>query len=165
MTVTVVAGVPLDTTTVENVAGVKDALLNCTRVFGSGITEDSITGYSVASGNNAFGSETLLLDTGTTPVVPGKTHFVVKRVGFIAVSSTTPYLIRLIYGTGTVGDAETAKQYTTFGIYPTGSGSNLGAVATEITFPRIAAGTKVWVKCKNATNAATVTLLIGIIEY
>jgi hypothetical protein len=86
------------------------------------------------------------------------------RIGAVGVSVATPYLVRLIWGISDVATAEAAKQYTTFGMYPSGVGANVTGGAIVIPFPRLPAGTKVWAKCKNATNGATVSFLIGIFE-
>jgi hypothetical protein len=162
MATDMVSGVPMDTITAAKVVILEEHIHNKMKVFGSGITRDSLTGYSLTAGTSSgFGTETLLLDTGSTPVDVGETYFDLHRFAPVVISSATPYLIRLIYGTGTVA----AGQYTTFGIYPTGTGSNVAASAVELTFPRLAAGTKVWAKIKNATNSATMTCLIGLHEY
>ena len=133
--------------------------------LGNGAVEDSLTGYQLTSGNNLFGSEVLLLDTGDTPVRAGNTIFAIHRMFITALSSGTPYYIRFIYGTGTVGDAETAKQYTTIPITSCGVGVNTKGSPAGLIFPRLAVGTKVWAKCKNASNLATISGLIGIHEY
>ena len=133
--------------------------------IGNGVSEDSLTGYQLTSGNNDFGSEVLLLDTVNTPIRTGKLFFDLHRLFVTAISSATPYLIRLIYGTGTVGDAETAKQYTTVPVTSAGVGSNLKGAPSDVLFDRVAAGTKVWAKCKNVTNLSTISVLIGLHEY
>ena len=48
---------------------------NVEKWIGNGAVEDSLTGYTLTSGNNAFGTEVLLLDTGDTPIVAGKLYF------------------------------------------------------------------------------------------
>ena len=132
---------------------------------GNGATEDSLTPYTLVSGNNDFGSEVLLLDVGDTPFQAGYVSYDPHMIEVVSVDTASTYLIRLIWGTGTVGAAETAKQYTTDPITPTGIGSNVSGAPIAIMSPRVAAGTKLWAKCKNATNLAEVEILLGIHEY
>lgn len=132
---------------------------------GNGASEDSLTPYQIISGNGVFGTEVLILDTGDTPFVTGKLKFDLHRVNILDLSSATVYLLRFIWGTGTVAAAETAKQYTTVPIISVGVGSNISGTPSDLRFPRIDIGTKVWCKCKNATNLATIDLLAGLHEY
>lgn len=144
---------------------VKEAIFAREIAIGGSITEDSLTGYTLTSGDGAYGAAVELLQAGSTPIIAGKTHFMLTRIGATDVSVATPYLIRLIWGISDVATAEAAKQYTTFGMYPSGVGANVTGGAIVLPFPRLPAGTKVWAKCKNATNGATVTFLIGIYEF
>lgn len=138
---------------------------NFERWFGSGAVEDALTPYTLTSGNADFGSEVLIFDTGDTPTVAGKRFFDMRRIQVISLSHSSVYIIRFIWGTGTVGDAETAGQYTTIPFIATGVGSNLVLAAADILTERLAVGTKVWGKTKNATNAATIDILVGKHEY
>jgi len=138
---------------------------NKERWVGNGATEDSLTPYTLTSGNGVFGTETLILDTGDTPIQSGKRFFDFNKMEVISVSSATVYVIRIIYGTGTVAAAESAGQYTTLTMIATGIGANISGFPIEIRMPRLAVGNKVWVKIKNATNLATITALFGLHEY
>jgi hypothetical protein len=133
--------------------------------FGNGATEDSLTPYQITSGNAILGSEVLLLDTGDTPVIAGNTKFDFHRIHITGLSSATVYHLRLIWGTGTVGDAETAKQYTTITIQKIIATGVAQGTPIALLMPQLAVGTKVWAKCKNATNLATLDILVGIHEY
>jgi hypothetical protein len=133
--------------------------------FGNGAVEDSLTPYTLISGNNDFGQEVLLLDTGDTPVDNGYDFFDLHKVEIINVDTASSYLIRIIWGNGTVGEAETAKQYTTLSVTPSGVGSNVAGAPVPILCPRIPVGSKVWAKCKNATNLAEIEILHGLHEY
>lgn len=133
--------------------------------LGSGATEDSLTAYQITSGNNTFGTEVLLLDTGDTPIRTGRTKFDFHRIVVTDVSASTPYILRIICGTGTVAAAETAKQYTHALVVPTGVGALVSGSPVEIMMPRLNAGTKVWAKTKNAVNSETISILIGLHEY
>ena len=144
---------------------VREAMFAREIVFGAGITEDSLTGYTLTSGNNEFWVAVEILQAGTTPVITGKTHFILTRIGATAVSKASPYLVRFIWGISDISTAVAAKQYTTFGMYPSGVGVNVTGGAIVIPFPRLPAGTKIWAKCKNVTNNATISFLVGIYEF
>lgn len=134
--------------------------------FGAGITEDSLTPYTVISGNGAYGTEVLLLDTTDTPVISGKKYYDPHKIEIASVDTATPYLVRLIWGSGTVGDAETAKQYSTFPVTPSGVGSNVSGAPVPVIIRRLeSGGAKLWAKTKNATNLAEIDIYLGIHEY
>ncbi len=134
--------------------------------FGNGAVEDSLTPYTIISGNNDFGAAVLLLDSGDTPVDAGMIKFDPHKTEVISVDTNSEYLLRLIWGSGTVGDAETAKQYTTFPATPSGIGANVSGDPIQAKANRIICGTdKVWMKCKNASNLAEILIQLGIHEY
>jgi hypothetical protein len=135
------------------------------RWIGDGGIEDSLTGYTIISGNGVFGAETIILTSLQTPLTLGKLFFDLHKFNPLSVSSATVYYIRVIYGTGTVAEAETAKQYTTICIISTGVGANIKGASIDYKMKRLPIGTKIWAKCKNATNLATVTGLFGMHEY
>lgn len=149
----------------KEVLEIEHHLHNVERWTGNGGTEDSLTGYTVVSGNGAFGSEIEILSAAQTPIDAGKRYFDLHKLVPLTLSSGTVYLVRIIWGTGTVAAAETAKQYTTIVVTSTGTGSNVRGTAIQFLMKRVAAGTTVWAKCKNATNLANVTFLVGLHEY
>lgn len=133
--------------------------------FGNG-TEDSLTPYVLTSGNGVYGAEVLLLNTTDTPNVATKKFFDPHRIEFAAVDTATPYFIRIIWGSGTVGAAETAGQYTTIVVCPSAIGANINGFPGDIKIGRLRCGIdKVWGKCKNASNLATIDVFIGFHEY
>lgn len=147
-----------------------------TRVFGKSgnqsgtdwAVEAGLTLFRAISGDGAFGSDTddeaLLLGTSDTPAIAGKGKFDPGRIAIIATSSTTPWVLRMIYGTGTMADAETAGQYSDINFMKE---SNAGwSSKTEVRAPLMNCGVdKVWLRAKNATNNATIDFLISIHEY
>lgn len=140
-------------------------LHNVNRWFGSGAVEESLTPYTLTSGNGVYGSEVLILDTGDTPFQSGRRFFDLYEVHPESTSSATHYFVRIIYGSGTVADAEAAGQYTTASFNPTGVGTFAGAESANVRNPRLPVGTKMWAKCKNATNLATIDVFFGLHEY
>ena len=131
--------------------------------YGAAATRNSLTGYTITSGNADFGAATQIF--ATTFLITGKVYFDLHRFMPLSVSSATVYVVRIIWGSGTVGDAETAGQYTDFTLLGTGVGANINGQPQELICDRIPFGFNVWMKCKNATNLATVTGLIGIHTY
>lgn len=136
------------------------------RWYGASAVLASLTPYALISGNGIFGTEVLLLDTGDTPAIVGKTHFDPHRILVDDADKTTPYMIRFIFGTGTVGDAESAGQYSDLPFRKIISTGSANGSASPIKMPRLPVGTfKIWAKIKNATNLATLDLFIGTHEY
>ena len=131
--------------------------------YGAGAVEDSLTGYNIISGNGIFGAETEIFSSAFA--MAGKFSYDFHRISPMTISSATVYLVRIIWGLGTVGDAETAGQFTTFPIISSGIGANIDGLPEDILNKGINFGNTVWMKCKNATNLATITLLAGIHPY
>ncbi len=131
--------------------------------YGAGGVEDSLTGYNIISGNGIFGAETEIFSSAFA--MTGKLSFDFHRISPMTISSATVYIIRIIWGMGTVADAESAGQYTAFPIISSGVGANIDGLPENIINKRINFGNTVWMKCKNNTNLATITLLAGIHPY
>ncbi|KKM05730.1 hypothetical protein LCGC14_1751110 [marine sediment metagenome] len=128
-------------------------------------TESSLTPFRAISGNIAFGSdaddEALVLGTDDTPCIAGTTRFDPHTIMVEAASVATEYVIRVIYGTGTMADAETAGQYSDTMVTDAKKGEPL-----DIHMPRLTSGShKVWVRIKNGTDNATMDFHYGIHEY
>jgi len=134
--------------------------------FGSGATADSLTPYTIISGNNLFGTEVELLAPGDTPFVTGMTRFDPHRILPERIDTSSLYLVRLIWDAVSVAAGETARRYTTFPVFPTGVGSNVDGTVAEVIAKRMKSGVDyLWAKCKNVTNLAEIDILIGIHEY
>lgn len=130
-------------------------------------TVSGLTPYQAISGNGDFGSdaddEAKVLGSDDTPVFSGMTLVDCHRLMIDDTSRTTPYIMRLIHGTGTMAEAIAAGQYSIF-IYKKESAAGRGG-PVEFRMNRHAVGTKVWVQCKNATDNATVDFFLGHHEY
>lgn len=129
----------------------------------------SLALYRAISGNGVYGTdlndEAQVLGADDTPAQAGMTLFDIRRILVVAVSSTTAYVCRVVWGTGTLANAVIAGQYTEFAVIaaavgPLGRGSPM-----EVIMPRLAIDTKTWLQCKNATDNATIDFLVGIHEY
>ena len=134
--------------------------------FGSGATRDSLTPYTLVSGNNTFGAAVELLAPGDTPFVAGNTRFDPPRALPERINTGSLYLIRLITDPVSVAAGEAAGTYTTFPVFPTGIGANIDGSITEVLSKRAYSGVDyLWAKCKNATNLAEVDILMAVHEY
>lgn len=134
--------------------------------FGSGGTEDSLTPYTLVSGNNDFGDAVQLLAPGDTPFVSGNVMFDAHRVDPVSLDTASTYYIRLIWDSVSAAAGEAARQYTTFPVTPSGVGSNVSGTISDVLARRTTCGTDyLWAKCKNATNEAEIDILVGIHEY
>ena len=157
---------PTEKETLEEVKEIERHLHNSEIWFGDGAVEDSLTPYTLVSGDGVFGAAVELLAPGDTPFVAGNTRFDPHRVLPELIDTGTLYLIRLIWDEVSAAAGEAARQYTTFPVFPTGIGSNIDGSITEVISKRLYSGTDyLWAKCKNATNLAEVDILIGIHEY
>jgi hypothetical protein len=128
------------------------------------------TPYRCISGNNDYGGdandEALVVGTADTPAITGNTRFDLHRVLVVDSSSTTVWKLQLVYGTGTMADAITAGQFSTFMVRVDAAAGQLPNVPCEVMLPRGTCGsTKVWLRGWNATNNATLDFFVGWHEY
>ncbi len=131
---------------------------------------DTLTPYRAISGNGVYGAdasdEAKVVGSTDTPIVTGKTYFDLHRITVIAISSDTAYKLRIVWGTGTMAAAITAKQTTEFIIITsTDKANKFGGAPFDTQMPRLVAGTKVWIQARNATDDATVDFFVGLHEY
>jgi len=127
------------------------------------------TAYRAISGSAAFGSdandEAKIIGTDDVSA-DGNVKFDVHRIAISAASVTTVYVLRLVWGTGTMADAITARQYTEVLIRRNPGGGENHIIPVVIQNPRHTYGTdKVWIQAKNATDNATIDFYVGLHEY
>ena len=125
----------------------------------------SLAPYRAISGNGVFGvdanDEAQVLGADDTPAIAGMFTFDCHRLLITAASTATDWVLRLIYGSGTMADAETDGQYTDV----MGQEAKKG-FPIEVIMPRCNCGThKLWVRAENATDNATIDFFVGIHEY
>jgi len=80
------------------------------------------------------------------------------------VSVASTFLLRVIWGTGTMADAETALQYTETPSLQVAA-PNGQAKPVSIMMVKRPVGEKIWIRAKNATNNAWIDFIVGIHEY
>lgn len=159
-------GGSLDNRILAEVQEIEHHLHNNEIWFGSGAVEDSLTPYTLISGDNLFGAAVQLLAPGDTPFVAGNTRFDPHRVLPIRIDTASLYLVRLIWDEVSAVAGEAARQYTTFPVFPTGIGANIDGSITDVISRRAYSGTDyLWAKCKNVTNLAEMDIINGIHEY
>jgi len=137
---------------------------------GTAWADDLLTPFRAISGSNTYGGdaddEALVLGTDDTPVESGHTKFDLHRLLIVALSTDTPWKIRVIWGTGTMGDAITAEQFTEIMVQNNPNGAKAGGFPIDIMMPRLNSGAdQVWAQAWNATDNATCDFLVGFHEY
>ena len=120
-------------------------------------TTDSLTVFTVTSGNDDYGNAVHVLGSDDTPITDGKTKLTVSRLYCTALSSSTPWKLRVAWGTGTFDEAVAAGDYTEVVLAETGH--------VTVFSPKLDVGTNLWVQGWNATNLATLSFLYGIQEH
>ena len=132
-----------------------------------------VTSYTAISGTANFGADANdeafvwgLNDVMTMPIGDAPTKMDLHQMFITAASVTTIFYIRLVYGSGTMADAIAAGQFSTFPIVADAPQNGSIDVIIPVMMPRITIGTdKIWIQCKNATNNATISFLIGAHFY
>lgn len=127
-----------------------------------------LTPFVAASGDGAFGTAIKILGTDDTPAIAGMTKFDPHRILVVAEENATPWVLRLIWGTGTSGDAESAGQYTDVMIVANIAGPPVrpNGMPIPLKTGRLNAGAdRLWLRVKNATDADELNFFIGVHEY
>ena len=130
-----------------------------------------ITPFQAISGNNTYGAdandEALVIGTGDSPLISGMVKYDLHRIFIADVSVDTKFKLRIVYGSGTIGDAITAGQYSEALVETDSTNPQQSAgIPFLINMPRLVCGTdQVWVQVWNATDNATIDFLVGLHEY
>lgn len=132
--------------------------------------EDSLTTFQAISGPGAYGpganDAAKIWGTGDLAPVTGDVMLDLHWLLVVALSEDTPYILRLVWGTGTMADAITAGQYTTVMVQNIVTGSKANGAAIPVMTPRLTCGVdKAWLQAKNATDDATADVLINLHGY
>jgi hypothetical protein len=123
-------------------------------------TEDSLTPFRATSGNGVYGAdandEAKVFGSSDTPFISGHLFFDPGLIQVMAASVDTVYIIRLIWGLGTMADAIAAGQYSSIPARFDSVNPQLTAfLQIPVGCARLSVGTKVWIQIKNVTNNAT----------
>jgi len=134
-------------------------------------TEDRLTTFQAISGNGVYGAdandEAKIFGTTDTPVITGQVKFDLAEAMIVSVSESTTYILRFVWGTGTMAAAITAGQYSTVTVLFDSANPQLSAgIPIAIGVKDLDVGTKVWCQAKNATDNATIDFYItGVHGY
>lgn len=128
------------------------------------VAGENLVTFQIASGNNAYGADVQILDSLDTPIVTDAdiTSYDLHRILITAASANTVYRVQLVWGT-TAAAGRAAGQYSEI-MYMNDAGATR-RVPIEIRMRRLVKGTKMWARCWNATNLATIDFYFGIHEY
>ncbi|MCK5613957.1 hypothetical protein KAR91_69485 [Candidatus Pacearchaeota archaeon] len=131
--------------------------------------DDVLTPFQAISGADTYGAdandEAKVLGLDDTPI-DSEVRFDPSQILILDLSSDTVYKLRMVWGTGTMADAITAKQYTEKPVVNQTTGSKAGGTPVMFRVPRLHSGIdKVWIQAWNATDNATVSFLIGQHPY
>jgi len=125
----------------------------------------SIVGFSIVSGNNAFGNWVQVLGSTDTPCKAGYKYFDAHSVLVTSANDTNPFLVQIIAGESADIVANlAAEMHSEFPFEAATNQINGGEFA--IMSSRVPAGTKVWARCICiGSNAKTIVMFAGIHEY
>ena len=127
-------------------------------------TQAGLTPYRAISGLGVFGAdandEAQVLGADDSPAIVGMTKYDAHRIEVQAASNANPFVLRLIYGDGTMADAEAAGQYSDVMVMDARKGSPV-----DVLMPRRDVCCKLWARAKNAADNATIDFFIGLHEY
>jgi hypothetical protein len=127
--------------------------------------------YRAISGNGVYGAdpgdEAQVFGTADIPIT-GMIKGDFNEILIVANSSSTVYLSRLVWGTGTLANAVIAGQYSEFAFFR-GNADNVRKVMT-ITCEKIpitigGLPVQIWIQTQNATNNATIDFFLGVHGY
>lgn len=132
--------------------------------------EDNFTPFVAISGSAVYGAdandEALIIGTADGPYVSGMVKFDFHKLFIANLSTDDVFAVRIIWGTGTMGDAITAGQFSHSIVQNNPSGNKAGGAPIEVMMPRKTWGTdKIWVQVKCATDDATMSFYVLVHEY
>jgi hypothetical protein len=126
------------------------------------------TSFVAISGTNDYGAdandEALIWGTGDT--MGTDTKLDMHQIFITNSNSTTLWILRIAYGSGTLAAAVAAGTYSEIPVIADAAQGGSIDVILPILMPRITIGTdKIWIQAKNATNNATISFLVGGHSY
>ena len=130
----------------------------------------SLAPFRAISGLNDYGGdaddEAKLMGTGDTNFRTGSTRRTINEILIVNLSTDTPWKIRIVWGSGTLAAALAAQQFTCQMVQNIVAGSKAGGTPVKIEMPKIEIGVdKMWMVAKNATDNATIDILVGTKEF
>ena len=150
----------------------------CQRSFGKSADQSGnnwaeaagLTAYRCISGAGDYGADTndeaKVFGVLDTPACEAARSLIFAGGLLVDISSTTPYILRVVYGSGssTLATAVLANQYIEVPVKFDSVPAATVGLFFSIPCIAIPSGSRVWAQCKNATNNATLDFLIMIQE-
>ncbi len=132
--------------------------------------EDTLNVYQAKSGNAVYGAdaddEALVIGTSDGPYKTSMVKFDLHKIFITDLSTNDPFAIRIVWGSGTMADAVTAKQFSHSMAINNPAASRASGQPIEVMMPRKTWGTdKIWIQVKCATDNATMDFFVFIHEY
>lgn len=123
--------------------------------------------YVAVSGADTWGTAIPVVGTGDVPTIAGDAYWDAHRVLITDLDDETDaWRLRLIYGTGTSGEAITAGQWTEVMVQSNAvPGNRAGGQPVDVIMLRVASGTKLWAQSWNNTNAEELSFFLGVHGY
>jgi hypothetical protein len=125
------------------------------------------TPFIATSGNDDWGVAIPILGTADNPVLAGMTRFDCREILITDLDDdTTPWRIRIIWGSGTSGDAITAGQWSERMVQTNAvPGNRAGGDPVSFRMPILGTGMKMWVQSWNQTNLEALSFFWGAHGY
>jgi hypothetical protein len=129
--------------------------------------ENGLTPYRATTNPGDWGIDTgdeaKIWGTGDIFPIAGNFHYGLIRVLAVDNSEDAPCYIRFIWGTGTISEAVTAKQWSSIVIQNITTGSKSGGSPIEIMLPVLDLSShKLWVQIKSGTTGHYVDFFVGV---
>jgi len=123
--------------------------------------------FVATSGDNAWGTAIPILGTADNPVLATDVKFDIHRLLVTDLDDETDaWRIRIIWGTGTSGDAITAGQWSEIMLQANAvPGNRAGGQPINVIMRRQSVGTKLWAQVWNNTNSETMSFFWGAHGY
>lgn len=122
--------------------------------------------FVAVSGNDTWGAAIPICGTADLPIADaaGIEHDA-HMIFVVDADHATPYRFRIIWGTGTSGEAIAAGQWSEVMFITLVAGPCSSGVPVDIAMRRIAVGTKLWAQVWNVNNGSSVDFYWGTHGY
>ena len=123
--------------------------------------------FVAASGDNTWGAAIPILGTDDNPVLATDAKFDIHRLLVTDLDDdTTPWRVRVIWGSGTSADAITAGQWTEMMTVTNAvPGNRAGGSPIDVIMRREDIGVKIWAQAWNDTDAEELSFFTGYHGY
>lgn len=156
---------PIERATYDEVVHINEHFENTEKYFGKKAVSDSthamddtLTPFTLTSGNNAYGTAIPIVGSADTPIDPDGIFYMVRKILCTNLSANTPYKIKFAWGASWAAGNITEVMFAS-------TAANFRSNVTDINMQDLPSGTILWAACWNATNLATCDLFISMHEH